>query len=55
MVIGSLVFVDVVTAGRSSRMNCEVYRVGLSTLSCYTVQMDNDPMPGLDWDKKSAF
>ena len=52
-VIGSLVFIDDVSADISSRMNSEVYRAQLSAQIqpnaaklirwCFTVQMDNDP------------
>ena len=48
----SLVFIDDVTADRSSRMNSEVYRALLSAQiqpnvaklirGCFTVQMDNE-------------
>ncbi len=50
---GSLVFIDDVTADKSSRMNSEVFRAILSAHiqpnaseligRCFTVQMDNDP------------
>ena len=48
-----MVFIDDVTADRSSRMNSEVYRALLSAQiqqnaakligQCFTVQMNNDP------------
>ncbi len=50
---GSLVFIDDVTADKSSRINSEVFRAILSAHiqpnaseligRCFTVQMDNDP------------
>ena len=50
---GSLVFIDDVTADKSSRMNSDVFRVILSAHiqsnaseligQCFTVQVDNDP------------
>ena len=51
--IGSVVVIDDVTADRSSRMNCDVYRAILSAQIqtnaakrmgwCFTTEIDNDP------------